>query len=264
MLIELAGKMAGTKGSHGRNILFAAFTGEEKGLLGSKYFADNPPVSLSKVNAMINLDMVGRLKETGDIQVGGVGTAVNLREKVQALTDTASIKPVFTPEGSGPSDHSAFYAKNIPVLFITTGAHVDYHTPSDTWDKLNYPGMVKLSDYIFRLASSVACDTPRLAFRESGPQSDTYRRPGRRGVTLGIMPDVTGSVKNGLRADLVTPGRPADLGGMKKGDIITSINGKPVTNIEDYMFRLSQLKRGETITVEVLRNDKKIELLIQL
>jgi len=88
--------------------------------------------------------------------------------------------------------------------------------------------------------------------------------PGRRGVTLGIMPDITGSVKNGLRADLVTPGKPADLGGMKKGDIITAINGKPVSNIEDYMFRLSQLKRGDAITVEVLRDGKKIELLIQL
>ena len=264
MLIELAGKFSGTKGSHKRSILFTAFTGEEKGLLGSKYFADNPPVDLSKVNVMINLDMVGRLKDTKAIQVGGTGTAAGLQERSAALIDTNLLKPVFTPEGTGPSDHSAFYGKDIPVLFITTGAHIDYHTPSDTWDKLNYPGMVTLSDYVYSLATSLACDTPKLAFRESGSPSDSYRRPGRRGVSLGIMPDVTGSVKNGLRADLVTPGKPADLGGMKKGDVITAINGKPVGNIEDYMFRLSQLKKGDAITVEVLREGKKIELLIQL
>ncbi|HQK71488.1 MAG TPA: M20/M25/M40 family metallo-hydrolase [Bacteroidales bacterium] len=264
MLIELAGKLAGTKGSHKRSIVFVAFTGEEKGLLGSKYFTENPPVELAKINAMINLDMVGRLKETRSMQVGGTGTAQNLEEKISHLVDTNFIKPVYTPEGSGPSDHSSFYAKNIPVLFFTTGAHIDYHTPGDTPDKINYEGMISVSDYIFRIDSLLACDTPRLAFREAGPANNISRMPGRRGVTLGIMPDITGSVKNGLRADLVTPGKPADLGGMKKGDIITAINGKPVNNIEDYMFRLSQLKRGDAITVEVLRDGKKIELLIQL
>jgi len=174
------------------------------------------------------------------------------------------VKPVFTPEGSGPSDHSAFYAKNIPVLFITTGAHVDYHTPSDTWDKINYAGMKDVAGYVYKITERLASDNEKLAFTEAGPPESQSRRPGRRGVSLGIMPDVTGSVKNGLRAELVTPGKPADLGGMKKGDIIISINGKPVKDIEEYMFRLSQLKKGDAVTVEVLRNDKKTELLIQL
>jgi len=264
MLIELAGRFSGTKESHKRNIVFVAFTGEEKGLLGSKYFTDHMPFDSSRINAMINLDMVGRLKETGSMQVGGTGTARNLQEKISRLADTNLIKPVYTPEGSGPSDHSSFYAKNIPVLFFTTGAHTDYHTPGDTPDKINYQGMINVSEYVFRIASALACDTPRLAFQEAGPANYLSRMPGRKGVTLGIMPDITGSVKNGLRADLVTPGKPADLGGMKKGDIITSINGKPVNNIEEYMLRLSQLKWGETVTVEVLRDGKKIELLIQL
>jgi len=263
MMMELAGKFAGEK-SNKRSIIFIAFTGEEKGLLGSKYFVDNSPISLSGINAMINLDMTGRLKETREIQTGGVGTAEGLELLVKSLTDTSRVKPIFTPEGSGPSDHSAFYAKNIPVLFITTGAHTDYHTPEDTWDRINYPGMTDVAGYVYKIAGYLASEGDKLAFREAGPAESRSRRPGRRGVSLGIMPDVTGSVKNGLKAELVTPGKPADLGGMKKGDIITAINGKPVTNIEEYMFRLSQLKKGEAVTVEVLRNNKKTELLIQL
>lgn len=263
MMMELAGKFAGEK-TNKRSMIFIAFTGEEKGLLGSKYFVENSPAQLPLINAMVNLDMTGRLKETREMQTGGVGTAKGLADLVKSLTDTSMVKPVFTPEGSGPSDHSAFYAKNIPVLFITTGAHVDYHTPSDTWDKINYAGMKDVAGYVYKITERLASDNEKLAFTEAGPPESQSRRPGRRGVSLGIMPDVTGSVKNGLRAELVTPGKPADLGGMKKGDIIISINGKPVKDIEEYMFRLSQLKKGDAVTVEVLRNDKKTELLIQL
>ncbi|NMC41142.1 MAG: M28 family peptidase [Bacteroidales bacterium] len=263
MMMELAGKFAGEK-TNKRSLVFVAFTGEEKGLLGSKYFVDNPPAPLQNINAMVNIDMTGRLKETREMQTGGVGTAKGLANLVKSLTDTTLVKPVFTPEGAGPSDHSAFYAKNIPVLFVTTGAHVDYHTPSDTWDKINYTGMKDVAGYVYKITEHLTSDTEKLAFTEAGPPESQSRRPGRRGVSLGIMPDVTGSVKNGLRAELVTPGKPADLGGMKKGDIIISINGKPVTDIEEYMFRLSQLKKGDAVTVEVLRNDKKTELLIQL
>ncbi len=263
MMMELAGRFAGEKANK-RSILFIAFTGEEKGLLGSKYFTDHLPVDKEKINAMINLDMTGRLRETKDIQIGGVGTAAGLKEKAESLVDTLFLKPVFTSEGSGPSDHAAFYAKNIPVVFITTGAHPDYHTPEDTWDKINYNGMLTVSNYVFNLAKLLSSEPEKLTFMESGPTESISRRPIRRGVTLGIMPDVTGSVKNGLKVELVTSGRPADLGGMKKGDIITSINGEPVSDIEEYMYRLTRLKKGETITVVVLRDGRQLELLIQL
>lgn len=263
-MIELAEKLALTKGSHKRSIIFAAFSGEELGLLGSKYFTDNPLIDLSKVNAMINLDMVGRLRDSSALQIGGAGTAEGLKDIITSLGDTNNLKLTITEEGSGPSDHSSFYGKNIPVLFFSTGAHLDYHTPSDTWDKINYPGMVKVSDLVFALAEKLANDTARLKFTEAGPKVEINRAMRRRGVTLGIMPDFAGNIKNGLRADLVTPGKPAALGGMKKGDIITSINGKTVNNIQDYMFRMGQLKHGETISIEVLRNGKKEVLLIQL
>ena len=124
--------------------------------------------------------------------------------------------------------------------------------------------MVLISDMAYRIISDMANMDTRLNFQEAGPKVESSRGTRRKGITLGIMPDFAGNVKNGLRADLVTPGKPAALGGMKKGDIIISINGKPVNNIQDYMFRLNQLKHGETISVEVMRNSQKVVLIIQL
>jgi aminopeptidase YwaD len=264
MMIELAEKFASAHGSHKRTIICIAFTGEEEGLLGSKHFVDEPGIDLTKVNAMINLDMVGRLNETNNLQISGVGTATGLKDVVYAKSDTSLIKLTLSDEGYGPSDHSSFYGKNIPVLFYFTGAHLDYHTPSDTWDKINYDGMVKISDLVYNVASELASNDSRLQFKESGPKTAPAQYGRMKGVTLGIMPDFAGVIKNGLRADFVTPGKPAALGGMKKGDIITAINGKPVNNIQDYMFRMSQCKHGQTISVEVLRKGKKEVLLIQL
>jgi aminopeptidase YwaD len=264
MMLELAEKFAKTKGSHKRSIICLAFSGEEEGLLGSKHFVDDPGINLSKVNVMFNLDMVGRLNETNNLQISGVGTANGLKSLVYAKTDTSVIKLTLSDEGYGPSDHSSFYGKNIPVLFYFTGAHMDYHTPKDTWEKINYKGMIEISALIFNMAEYLASDDSKLQFKEAGPKAETGRAVYRKGVTLGIMPDFAGVVKNGLRADFVTPGKPAALGGMQKGDIIKVIDGKTVNNIEDYMFRMSQLKHGQTISVEVLRNDKKVVLLIQL
>ena len=265
MVLELAEKLAANPKSHKRSIVIALFSGEEMGLLGSKNFVENSEIDLKRVNAMINLDMVGRLTDSTKLQIGGVGTAEPFRKLIDRSCDTTVMKLSLSEEGYGPSDHASFYGKDVPVLFITTGAHLDYHTPADTWNKINYEGMVKISDLAFLIISDVANSDSKLMFKEAGPKLASGRGISRRkGVTLGIMPDFAGNVKNGLRADLITPGRPAAIGGMKKGDIITSINGKPVNNIQDYMFRMGQLKHGETISVEVLRNGKKEVLLIQL
>lgn len=264
LMIELAERLSAMKPAPARSILFVAFSGEEMGLLGSKYFVDNVAIAPSSVNLMVNLDMVGRMKEGNGLQVAGVGTAAGLRDTVLAHADTSLISLSFTSEGYGPSDHSAFYGKNIPVLYFTTGAHLDYHTPLDTPDKLNYDGMVKIGDLLYRVVTAAAGDRVRLAFTEAGPKEQASPMSRRRGVTLGIMPDFAGNVKNGLRADFVTPGKPAALGGMLKGDIIMAIDDKPVSNIEDYMFRLNQLKPGQRVTVEVMRNGNRELLLIQL
>ncbi len=264
MMLELAQELTASPGSHKRSIAVIGFTGEEMGLLGSKNFVEHPVFNLGKVNAMVNLDMVGRLNEQSNLQIGGVGTAEPFRQIIASDCDTTILKLSLSEEGYGPSDHASFYGKNIPVLFLTTGAHLDYHTPSDTWDKINYDGMVKVSDVAYRLITDLANMDSKLVFKEAGPKLLLSRGTRRKGVTLGIMPDFAGNVKNGLRADLVTPGRPAALGGMKKGDIIVSINNKPVGNIQDYMFRLGQLKPGETISVEVLRDSQKLVLIVQL
>jgi len=264
LMLELAEKMAETEGDNKRSVVFIAFSGEEMGLLGSKYYVENAGIDLSKVNAMINLDMVGRLNETNNIQIGGTGTSPSMKEVLTSLNDTNLLKLSLSEEGYGPSDHSSFYGKNIPVLFFSTGAHLDYHTPADTYDKINYQGMVSVGDLVYRTASFMANDETRLQFTEAGPNTSQSGQMRRRGVTLGIMPDFAGNISNGLRADFVTPGKPAALGGMKKGDIITAINGLPVNNIQDYMFRMGQLKHGQTINVEINRNGESILLLIQL
>jgi aminopeptidase YwaD len=264
LMIELAEKLAASKEGYGRTIIFVAFTGEEIGLLGSKYFVENMGIDPKDVNLMVNLDMVGRMKEGNGVQVGGVGTAMGLRDTVKAYADTTELSLTFTEEGYGPSDHSSFYGKEIPVIFITTGAHLDYHTPDDTFDKLNYEGMVRIGNLVADVIYHAANDSVRLAFREAGPLAPVQGMGRRRGVTLGIMPDFAGNVKNGLRADFVTPGKPAAAGGMLKGDVIVAIDNKPVNNIEEYMFRMSQLKPGQTITVDVMRKGNKEVLLIQL
>jgi C-terminal processing protease CtpA/Prc len=213
---------------------------------------------------MINLDMVGRLSVTKNLQMGGVGTADGLKERALAVVDTNKLRLAFTEDGSGASDHTSFYDKNMPVIYFTTGTHEDYHTPADSWDKINYQGMVNIGDLIFKMTSDIANDSARLKFKEAGPQAQANQPPRRRGVTIGIMPDVTGSVENGLKVEAVTAGRQAANGGMKKGDIIISVDGKPVNNIGDYMFRMSQLKTGQSINIEVLRDGKKQVLNIQL
>lgn len=262
-MLEIAEKFAASA-NNSRSILFAGFAAEEMGLLGSKYLVENLPIDSSCINAMINLDMVGRLKESNILQIGGVGTAVEFESIIKANTDTGIIKLALSEEGYGPSDHSSFYLKNIPVLFISTGAHLDYHTPYDTPEKLNYEGLVIISEMVSRIAAQLTNDTARVVFKEAGPSAQSNIGLDRKGVSLGIMPDYAGAEKNGMRADFIIPGRPAALGGMQKGDIITAINGLKINNIQDYMLRLTKLKHGETINIEILRDGKKELLLVTL
>jgi len=262
-MLELAEKFAAGN-INKRSIIFAAFGAEEMGLLGSKHLASHLPVQADKVNAMINLDMVGRLNENRLLQIGGTGTAGEFNNIIESCIDTTVFRPALSEEGYGPSDHSSFYGKNIPVLYFSTGAHLDYHTPYDSPGKINYEGLADVSELVYTISKELAGGNKKLVFTEAGKKIQSHRGGRGKSVTLGIMPDFAGNIKNGLRADFVSPGKPADLGGMKKGDIITAINGKEINNIQDYMFRLSKLKQGETIQVEIMRGDKKELLLIAL
>lgn len=261
-VIEMAGYLSSIKDRLRRSVLFVAFTGEEMGLLGSKYFVANCPVPLKRISAMINMDMVGRPNEEKRLSINGSGTAVEL-DSLLGLIEPGKLTLAKSPEGFGPSDHASFYTAGVPVLYFSTGAHLDYHTPGDTPDKLDYSNMTDIAYMVSEIILDIA-DTPRtLTFKEAGPKaSDTGRR--KLKVTLGIMPDVAGTDNNGLRVEFATPGKPAQMAGITKGDRIVAINGLPVANVYDYMTRLQSLKSGQTVTVELMRGEKKIIVLVQL
>lgn len=262
-LLELVGKLGGDRTKLKQNIIFVSFGAEEMGILGSKYFTEHSPVPLKSIKAMVNLDMVGRLKADTMLQVNGTGTSKEAVYIVNDLNKQYHFNLRMSPEGYGPSDHAAFYAKNIPVFFLTTGAHTDYHTPMDDREKINYQGLEMVTKFSYDLITQLASDENLLTFQEAGPQQAASG--GRRyKITLGIMPDINNSTDKGLLVEFVTKGKPAYNGGMLKGDIITSVDGKPVRNIQDYMVRLSQLKAGQSVHVEVLRNNKTELLIIQL
>ncbi|MBI5217501.1 MAG: M20/M25/M40 family metallo-hydrolase [Bacteroidia bacterium] len=263
-VIELAGKLMANKNILKRSVIFVAFAGEEMGMLGSKEFVKNPPVDKKQIKAMFNFDMVGRLKKDRKaLSVSGTGTASEWDSLLNKYSKNRSFEINFTPDGYGPSDHAAFYSENIPVLFFTTGAHEDYHTPFDDVEKLDLISEKAIFDYACDIITDVAGSEKPLTFKEAGSKNKT--RFGRRfKVTLGIIPDVAGTTKDGLGVDGVKKDGPAEKGGMKKGDIIIAMDGQKVTNIYDYMFRLAKLEHGKTVIVEVLRGGKKEVLLIQL
>jgi hypothetical protein len=260
-IIQLAEKLAAEK-KNKRSIIFVAFGAEEMGLVGSKAFTNKPPVEIEKMVAMFNFDMVGRLDlATNALSIGGTQTA---RETESLLTDlNTGFELAFSPEGVGPSDHASFYLQNIPVFFISTGAHSDYHTPLDDAEFINYEGAKKVADYSYLLISEVASRETALTFQEAGPKFQRSRG-GRLKVTFGVMPDFAGLEKRGLRIDAVTKGKPADKAGMKKGDIITAIDGKKVSGIHDYMSRLQTMQVGQQVSVDIIRDEKETVLIVQL
>ncbi|MCK9271299.1 MAG: M20/M25/M40 family metallo-hydrolase [Bacteroidales bacterium] len=262
-LLELAQYFADRKNRPERSLLFIAFGAEEMGLIGSKYFVENPLIDLSKIMAMINLDMIGRLKDHRTLSVGGTGTSSRSEAILDDLAKASTLKMQYSKEGYGPSDHASFYGKDIPVFFITTGAHDDYHTPRDRAELINAEGEAEVVAFTADLAVALANNHERLVFMEAGPK-ERQRHGYNFKVTLGIMPDFAGSGNDGLRVDAVRPDGPAHAGGLLKGDKIVAIEGKPVGNIYDYMGRLKSLEAGQIITVDVMRADEKMVFLIPL
>jgi hypothetical protein len=233
------------------NYVFIHFSGEELGLYGSKYFTDSPGIDLSKVNYMINMDMVGRLNDSSTLTIGGVGTSPVWSQVLPAIsTNGFNIK--IDSSGTGPSDHTSFYRKNIPVLFFFTGLHRDYHTPMDDADKINFEGGTKIVDYIVSLVENTA-GKGKLAFTKTREQALTGSR---YKVSVGIMPDYTFN-GSGVKADAVIDGRPAQKAGLQAGDVIIKLGDFSVSGMESYMQALNKFEKGEQTTVTVKRGNEE-------
>jgi hypothetical protein len=247
-----------------RSVLFATFGAEEMGIIGSKYLVENSPVDINDIQVMINLDMIGRLNDDRQLQVGGVGTSPGLQKLLESINSNYGFSLKFSNEGYGPSDHASFYAKDVPVLFISTGAHTDYHTPGDQLSAINLEGAREVSAFVSEIAAALANQHERIAFTEAGPKVRGSSRGRRGGITLGLMPDMTYDGSEGMPVMAVTEGRPAAVGGIQKGDIIVAIEGKSVGNIYDYMARLDGLKEGMSIVVQVKRDGDLVDLVVRI
>ncbi len=247
-----------------RSVLFATFGAEEMGLIGSKYLTENAPIDLDAIQVMINLDMIGRLNEKRILQVGGVGTSPGFKDLLDSINVNYNFNLKYANEGYGPSDHAAFYAKDVPVLFISTGAHSDYHTPDDQLSAINLEGTREVIAFASEVAAALANHNERIAFTEAGPKVRGSSRGRRGGITLGLMPDMTYDGNEGMPVMFVTEGRPAAVGGIQKGDVIVAIEGLSVGNVYDYMARLDGLKEGMSIVVQVKRDDDLIDLVVRI
>lgn len=255
-----------------RSIIFAFFGAEEQGLVGSKNFLEwmkkddaqriNLPAEKKDIVAMVNLDMVGRMRDHA-MSVSGTGTSSEFKTIVEQVAEQTHLNVSCTPDGYGPSDHASFVAQEIPVLFLTTGGHMEYHTPDDVPSTLNYDGMQQTLDFSKKLISRLA-SLPTTPDYISVPSTNKMKH-GKFKVTLGLMPDVMGASRiPGLRADIVVAGKSAHNAGIRSGDIIQEIDGKPVTNMDDYMQRLSELEPDTTIPVKVLRGEEIITFEVHL
>ncbi len=255
-VLELARYFSSNKVKEKHNFLFLCFSGEELGLLGSKYFADHSTVDLVSVNYMINMDMIGRLDPQSKLLiVHGTGTSPVWQPLLTKLSnDKLNIKT--DSSGTGPSDHTSFYLKDLPVLHFFTGSHSDYHKPSDDSNKINAVGEAEVLKLIVKIIESTD-DQPKLAFLKTKSKMQAGRSSFK--VTMGIMPSYASDVV-GLKVDGVSDGKPAQKAGIQTGDIIVQMADFEIKDIQNYMDALGKFEKGQTIPVKVKRNKEMVDL----
>lgn len=259
LVLEVARRLHDLPRRPARSVLFMAFGAEELGILGSRYWIEHPTVPLDRVVAMINADMVGRLRDDRLI-VDGVASAAGWEPLVRGAAAGLRLNPVFGAESFGSSDHASFVAARIPVAFFFTGAHEDYHRPSDTFEKINVEGEARIATLAARLAAAVADAPGRLTFVAASADPHAGGRGGFK-VSLGTIPDY-GFTGKGVKLTGVRPDAPAARAGLAAGDVIVKLGTHEVTNIHDYMFALGELEAGREVAIEVLRGDKQVALKI--
>jgi Zn-dependent M28 family amino/carboxypeptidase len=251
MLLSLA-KQLNNKNDLENNYLFIAFSAEELGLIGSRYFVNSDVFNKESINFMINLDMVGRLNAEKELSIFGVGTSSIFKQVVNSLNNNFKLKII--EDGTGPSDHTSFYNKDIPVLFFHTGSHENYHRPSDDVNLINYKGMSEISNYIIDIIDELETYN-KLEFKETISNQPTVAR---FNVSLRVMPDYVFE-GDGMKASQIIKGGPADDAGLIDGDVIIMLGENEVKDVYDYMNSLSKFEKGDSTKVIVLRSGKKIE-----
>lgn len=262
MVLELFEHFASIN-THKRTLVFIAFGGEELGLLGSKHYVNNPTIDLSKVQLMVNLDMVGRMDEEGNVQLGGSPSAQNFSSKLHPFFVNSKINIIDLGKGIfSRSDHYNFYKKDIPVLFFFTGIHQDYHTATDDEDKINYNGMIEISKVVEPIVAEFANTEERLIFEKMEDEQKTMQSPSKMKVTLGVMPDYAYDGK-GVKADNVIDNRPGKISGMLDGDIVIKIQDMDIVDIYKYMEALSNIEPGDKVQITVSRDEEEVILDVQ-
>jgi hypothetical protein len=246
-----------------RSLVFAHFSGEELGLLGSAHFVGSPPFPLARAQAMVNFDMVGRLRDNRVI-VYGTATATEMRGIVDSANANVGLRVFAQGDGTGPSDHASFYLKDMPVLHFFTDLHDDYHRATDDIEKINAEGEARVVELAARIIRDLADRPSRLTFvRSAAAPVGTSSREGSN-TYLGSVPDMAAGDVPGLRLTGIRPGSPADSGGLKAGDIIVEFDGKPVTDLYTYTDALYARQPGDMVHIVVLRGGDRITLNVTL
>jgi aminopeptidase YwaD len=263
-VLELA-RWAAHEPKQKRGVLFLAFAGEELGLLGSEWYVNHPTYPLEKAVAMINMDMIGRVRE-GKIFLSGTGTGSTFPKLLEDVKPPAPLQiDLAEKAGYGSSDHTSFTTKNVPVLFFFSGLHADYHKPSDTFDKIDSAAAAKLLDYIADLVTRLENDPRPQYIRVAAPSTGPVGSGGGTGYgpAFGSIPDFNEPPK-GVRFADVRDGTPAAKAGLKAGDILIEFDGKEIANLYDFTYALRAHKPGDLVLVKVLRGDKTIEAKVLL
>jgi len=245
-----------------RGILFLTFAGEELGLLGSSYFVNHPLLPLDKDVAMINMDMIGRVRD-GKLFIGGVGTGTTLKKLLEEITPKFGLHIDYSEAGYGSSDHTSFTAKQVPVLFFFSGLHADYHKPSDTWDKIDAPDAAKVLQLVAEVGEDLREASDRPAFvrvkepEHAGDVAGSSSGHSGYGPDFGSIPDFGEEVKGVKFAD-IREGSPAAKAGLKAGDVLVEFDGKSIQNLYDFTYALRAKKPGDEVLVKVIRGGEPV------
>ena len=246
-----------------RSILFIAFSGEEMGLLGSAWFIKHPAVSINKIAAMFNFDMIGRMKTEEGLTIFGHTTASGFDALIDSISGLTQLKVIKGADIFAPSDHVSFNAAKIPVLMFFTGLHDDYHKPTDDWNKINFDGMAKTVNYSYKVLQTIANMQSKPVYLENTTPNQSTNNSSFSNVWFGIVPDFE-ECPLGCKISGTSSGSPAEKADLLKGDIITKIDDTPIKNLSDFTVKIKEKKVGDIVIVHLLRGESKEEITVKV